>query len=94
MEVSMKPGQIHCVNCGEPTYIAPSVDEYPNDHSREFPFQPACPKCLRPVVSSHTLLAAAGVLAETVVFCPICQTPHTTTGEQYCVACGTKTRYG
>jgi hypothetical protein len=89
---SMSPGEVHCVNCGASVYVGPSVDEYGGDHTGEFPFQPICATCARPVLSSHTLLAAAGVLAETVGLCPRCLTPHTTTGERYCVVCGTKVR--
>jgi hypothetical protein len=83
-----QPGRIYCVNCGAATPIAPSLDEYGGDQEREYPFQPMCPSCSLPVVSSHSLLAAAGVLAETVGLCESCGTAHTMTGERYCVVCG------
>jgi hypothetical protein len=83
-----QPGKIYCVNCGGSVYAAPSFDEYGADHGDEFPFQPNCVTCSKPVVSPHTLLAAAGVLADTVGLCGSCGTPHTMTGERYCVVCG------
>ncbi len=82
------PGQVHCVHCGVTTTIAPSFDEYGNDHQSKFPFQATCAVCARPVVQSHSLLAAAGLLAETVEVCPSCGTPHTPEAERYCVVCG------